>query len=341
MICTSCVPDEYTSWIALDEVGSAFGHSRFPNMEICPITLVSERTPGVFTRQILTVAWPVQNISAGEELTRDYLSGLKIAPRDAEMSSETTNGGAACDDWGRLARDPSAVLTRELLSCGLFPPPASVIKSRSPSAALSTACTASTGWYAKVHSVLQSVARDPALIADLPTYSRHVVTSRLLPSDTLPEWEAPLRKLRRIAETPSERLRVYVDRKEYLYGQLESPTSGADKIVLVADPSEADVLYLIDHTYTTTVDGAAVECEHYKSGKVLNQFWWEGLLVTKQMLTRTINRAYDVYSVRKDADTGAVLSIMDPSRLPHWFAESYDLSVPFELWSFIKSYSDR
>ena len=337
MICTTCVPDEYTNWIALDEVGCAFGHSRYPNMEICPIILITEKTPGVFSRQTLTLAWPVQNILIGEELTRDYLSGLNTAPRDAEIAN--TEGVGKYDDWGRVAGEPTAVLTRELLSCGLIPPPASVIKSRRLDAPV-VVTTESTNWRIKVDAVLQSVVRDPALTADMPSSSRHVVMSRLLPSSPLPEWEASLQKLRRIADTPSERLRVYVDRKEYLYGHLEQPDDTA-KIILVSDPSEADVLYLIDHTYTTSVDGTPAECELYKTGKILNQFWWEGLLVTKQMLTRTINRAYDVYGVSKDSSLGTVNSVMNHSRLPSWFVESYDLSVPFELWSFIKSYRDR
>lgn len=112
------------------------------------------------------------------------------------------------------------------------------------------------------------------------------------------------------------------------------------------------MLYLIDHTYTIGANdgsGSTAECEHYKTGKVLNQFWWEGLLVTKQMLSKTINKAYGVYksSVAKVPSKDEVYAeepveyFMNPRNLPSWFPESYDLSVAVELWSFIKSYVTR
>ena len=135
-------------------------------------------------------------------------------------------------------------------------------------------------------------------------------------------------------------------RKEYLYSQLESlMIEGVPaKVELVNNIQDADVLYLIDHTYTVSVsDGTSntVECEHYKTGKVLNQFWWEGLLVTKQMLSKTINRAYGVYNSAVPSIDEPVEYFMNPNKLPSWFPESYDLSAALELWSFVRSYLDR
>jgi hypothetical protein len=109
------------------------------------------------------------------------------------------------------------------------------------------------------------------------------------------------------ADKEGPRLKIYVDRKEYLYGHLTPANLDAIQeyqIELVDSPDQADVLYLIDHTYRTvapvstssgSVQQVEVECEHLKAGKVCNQFSWEGLLVTKQMLCKTINTAYGVY----------------------------------------------
>ena len=87
------------------------------------------------------------------------------------------------------------------------------------------------------------------------------------------------------------------------------------------------------------------ECELFKADKTLNQFWWEGLLVTKNMLSRTMNRYYGVYNAERIISAPVVetlaeiLDILMPiQRLPVWFPPTYDLKIPLELWSFICHY---
>ena len=96
-------------------------------------------------------------------------------------------------------------------------------------------------------------------------------------------------------------------------------------------PDEADILYLIEHTFGR--DGTQ---EYSKSGKVLNQFWWEGLIVTKESLAKSVK----LYAESKrtgdnQIKTTAAEEEDDGQFILPWFPVSFNLSNLPELAEFI------
>ena len=63
------------------------------------------------------------------------------------------------------------------------------------------------------------------------------------------EWAAAEENLSAIVKDKKRALKVFCDREDHLNPSLMSPTQ---RIVLVSSPSEADVLYLIDHTISVS-----------------------------------------------------------------------------------------
>ena len=104
-------------------------------------------------------------------------------------------------------------------------------------------------------------------------------------------------------------LKVYCDRNDHLRSDLLR----GDTVTIVSSAAEADALYLIDHTLDEQT-GEEVD----RRGKVVNQFWWEGMLVSKEHLLRSIGGTAD----------GAA---------PAWFPTSYDLSYTAQLRAFIRA----
>jgi hypothetical protein len=92
------------------------------------------------------------------------------------------------------------------------------------------------------------------------------------------------------------------------------------RVSLVSSAEEADVLYLIEHTF-------GIDClqEANKIGKVLNQFWWDGLIVTKESLC---------HSARLYKEIVQCPSVDDGFTLP-WIPLSFDLSNETHLAEFI------
>ena len=87
-------------------------------------------------------------------------------------------------------------------------------------------------------------------------------------------------------------------------------------------PDEADVLYLIEHTFCR--DGTQ---EYSKSGKVMNQFWWEGLIVTKESLARSVK----LYAESKRSNDQMKTADDDGQFILPWFPVSFNLSNSPEL----------
>eukprot|EP00596_Hydrurales_sp_CCMP1899_P003589 CAMPEP_0119053678 /NCGR_PEP_ID=MMETSP1177-20130426/74576_1 /TAXON_ID=2985 /ORGANISM="Ochromonas sp, Strain CCMP1899" /LENGTH=801 /DNA_ID=CAMNT_0007033687 /DNA_START=197 /DNA_END=2600 /DNA_ORIENTATION=+ len=134
-------------------------------------------------------------------------------------------------------------------------------------------------------------------------------------------------------------LKVFCDRSDHLNPSLMIPS---DRIRLVSTPSEADVLYLIDHIINdesehkneiknenknnneneNVFDDINEDKEYVKKGKMSSQFCWGGMVVSKEHLKRTMCRAYKNDNI---------------SFLP----VTYDLSYPNELENFINDYNYR
>lgn len=92
------------------------------------------------------------------------------------------------------------------------------------------------------------------------------------------------------------------------------------RVSLVSSAEEADVLYLIEHTF-----GEDFLQEANKVGKVLNQFWWDGLIVTKESLCHSA-RLYKEIVQCPPADDGFTLP---------WIPTSFDLTNETHLAEFI------
>jgi hypothetical protein len=297
----------------MDEVGLAMAHSSLPNFQIQPVTVaVDTAAPGgdsvVRTLRRVVLAWPVQDVEVGEVISRDFL--------------------CSCRDW----RDSGIRAT--LLSAGLLPPNTEGPTSRMLESILAFGKQ-------KIRDQVQNENYSSTKLGYDKFRSDSIASAAVLAFPST--WDATLRRLEDIRSS-AKPLRIYMDKTEYLYGHLQpgafqNSVPGESPIVLVDSPSEADVLYLIDHTYSIAGTDSSgketqLECEHFKGGKMLNQFWWEGLLVTKQMLARTVNRYYNVYNLI----SGGPLMLGDT--LPIWFPASYDMKDNLDLCAFIDHFND-
>lgn len=75
-------------------------------------------------------------------------------------------------------------------------------------------------------------------------------------------------------------LKIFCDRSDHLSPALISRT---DRLILVESPEEADALFLIDHVF-----GINEDQEYRKVNKILNQFWWNGMIVSKDQLSKVL-----------------------------------------------------
>lgn len=123
-------------------------------------------------------------------------------------------------------------------------------------------------------------------------------------------WQEAMSRLD-AAKQGERPLCVYCDNHAYMSPDM---ISRKDRIQLVETPEAADALFLVFHT----VDEKE-ERELDKTGIVLNQFWWDGMVVSKEHLVRTVRTAYPT------------------ERLP-WFPSSYDLSIHSQLVEFVHEF---
>jgi hypothetical protein len=136
----------------------------------------------------------------------------------------------------------------------------------------------------------------------------------------LPDWSDALQNIETIANGVNS-LKVFCDRPDHLNPAL---IHRKDRIQLVDKPDDADVLYLIDHTC-----GPEDSDEEFaKRGKMINQFWWEGMVVSKEHLARTVRSAY----IDGTGDGGEKL------RSVSWCPLTYDCSIRYQLLGFVEDY---
>lgn len=204
-----------------------------------------------FVKQNLTLSWPIEDIEEGDLLTRDYLQSVR-PPSGIEGS------------------DMLAVnLITSLQSIGLLRPelfskaseyaedsPVKRVLNDSLTRMLKPLFDATPDVRAKSSTIS---AADSFNVSDFKDTSSAVseVPIALRRQIVLPAWQGRLDKLKAIRET-GQPLKIYMDKVVYLWGQLqgasasrisESDPSTKCPIILVDTPEEADVLYLIDHTY--------------------------------------------------------------------------------------------
>lgn len=178
----------------------------------------------------------------------------------------------------------------------------------------------------------------------LDSYSASVTGSASLEFDAfqgvtpvIDSWLPALQHLSQVSagiQQSNERpLRIFCDRKDHLNSELITTAA----ITIVDNPVDADVLYLIDHTI-----GHGDQLHEYeKSGKIMNQFWWEGMIVSKEQLSKTVKQAFDGYRplrqriTSQDSEHG---DLVDDDRWPAWYPKSFDLSEPIDLLAFINSF---
>ena len=153
-------------------------------------------------------------------------------------------------------------------------------------------------------------------------------------------------------------MQVFCDRPDHVNPAL---LPGGGRVRLVATPEEADVLYLIDHTIdaadtatTTTASASAAPApaagggdvhagEHPKHGKVSSQFCWNGMVVTKESLLRTLCHGHAVLQRRRRATTSSSssggsssgISGSDGVGRSPLFPPTYDLAHPAQLAAFV------
>lgn len=236
--------------------------------------------------QQLSVAWPVRAVSEGEMLTRDYLQGRHYATvADDSADSKAESGAIEVEPRSKeaLQRD----LTASLLSIGLMrtehlssgnaqskmsddESPVERVLNQSYKALQSSFLTPSLeptmGTMGSKPQSYTIAASDHFDLRDFSNTSKSFEDSKKpvsgpLKPTVLPQWSAALNRLDEIRENGLP-LKIYMDKKVYLWGQLAEPLpcdasaeelatdpSWGCPIVLVDSPEEADVLYLIDHTY--------------------------------------------------------------------------------------------
>ena len=128
--------------------------------------------------------------------------------------------------------------------------------------------------------------------------------------ETPESWEILENKLKSINS-----IKIFCDRVDHLNSDY---ITQPDIIQLVNNPHDADVLYLIDHTFGNNNE------EYNKTNKMTSQFWWNGMIISKSSLVQTIKAAQN---------------LIDPSKtFPLWFSESFDLTIENELIDFIQVY---
>ena len=141
-------------------------------------------------------------------------------------------------------------------------------------------------------------------------------------------WEKTEEAILEKSKDASKKLRIYCDRIDHLN---PAHITRNKRIEIVNDIDldhleDIDIFYLIDHTFEK--DGLEIELK--KTDKILNQFWWEGLLVTKDSLAQTLK----TYSEMKK-DPGSRQNEGDDEMILSYFPMSYNLSNTKDLLEFI------
>ena len=148
----------------------------------------------------------------------------------------------------------------------------------------------------------------------------------LPPPPPLSHWQSSLDNLDGIKKGGSicERpLRIYCDKEDNLNASfIHSP-----RLEIVSLPEQADVLYLIDHVHGD--DGEEEELN--KTEKVISQFWWNGMIVSKEHLFRTVNK-FEKSSGSSSGSDSAITSIIP---------KTYDLSDGAQLAAFVSEFAHR
>jgi hypothetical protein len=318
--------DAYTTWYLMDEVGSAISHNRFPNCRVYPIYVNLEGIPGLaaigYKQFGLSLLWPIKDIEVGDIITRDY---LPMSYANQLVDEEGFGDMPLIDRIGILkaigadkAKDQVTLeLLRHLKGIGYFDVPVGLRGSENAESTL---------------EVIGSIA-DEALTCIKSQQDTEVSSRCSLLNDSPSEWARINDKLQTAAaasvtavneSTPP--LRIFCDRDDYLSAQCVDKLS--NRFVFVSDSADADILYLIDHVIDST------DSEHDKSGKLLTQFWWEGMIVTKNHFIRTMKAAFEKLTAGHSSNDGAHT---DAGCWP-WIAPTYDLSKPKDFASFVKHY---
>lgn len=134
------------------------------------------------------------------------------------------------------------------------------------------------------------------------------------------KWKSIYDKLEQIKLDSSRKLKVYCDRSDHINA---SYLEQSEKIEIVSNAEEADALYLIDHTLD---DG---ESEINKEGKITSQFCWNGLIITKDELIRTMKLARLIRN-----QSSSEVDASSPYTLP----TSFDLTSTPDLIDFLLLY---
>lgn len=162
----------------------------------------------------------------------------------------------------------------------------------------------------------EAALTNQALISDLIRVhgqerdEAHILNDDCNQHTVVEEWQEAMSRLD-AAKQGKRPLRIYIDNRAYMTPDMISRT---DIIQLVETPEEADAFFLVFHT----VDEKE-ERELDKTGIVLNQFWWDGMVVSKEHLVRTVRTAH-------------------PSEKLRWFPSSYDLSIHSQLVEFVEEF---
>ena len=141
------------------------------------------------------------------------------------------------------------------------------------------------------------------------------------------EWNNRVHRYRSTQGNTS--IKVFCDRAIHLNDTfIVNPDSSANNIIVTNDSNEvsaSDILFLIGHTIDED------EAEYSKKGKITNQFWWDGMIVSKEHLLCTVRRAHSTLQHENDSNI----------QFPTWFPASFDLSLLPQLVQFIEDFYRR
>ena len=172
---------------------------------------------------------------------------------------------------------------------------------------------------------LRSFAAENRTLPPPPACDMEAAAS-FAPIEPLPQWSSSLDMLATLScgrdKPPSRPLKVFCDDESVLK---ESLLHEPAFVELVEEPGEADAYYLAHHVKEENFEG--IESDEYdKSNVVTNQFWFNGMLISKEHLVRTVNK----HERRTKA-----------SPLESILPTSYDTTKAEDLLAFVVDYSVR
>ena len=348
----NCYPlsqsDDYTRWFLMDEVGLSIRHSSNPNC--CIYTMVVDLRDIIENDSIttslsllstteshlvyaLSFLWPVRDIDEGGVLTRNYLPDIPL-------------------------NDP----IRPLKLLGFYKQILSLKE----------------GYIQKVvQNVMPQLQNKEELGGN---ESNLLLSTIIIPSHWNNVYDMLLLKMKECEyittdETAISRdnlssLKVFCDRPDHLNSNLLIPRVIGKSIQLVNSAQEADVLYLIDYVVSVTDDSVVrgneatdknirtdpsrnvdivvkndeKYVEHIKTNKMCNQFSWNGLVISKEQLVKTVIKAEEIKikAIKLNDVTG--INSNDVHKKFHtipWLPLTFDLSDNMQLASFIHEFADR